>query len=52
MARAREEVRGHPLGRLFGVGVAALRAIHRTYPFTLDIRTDNIASMSKRWRCW
>ncbi len=41
MARAREEVRGHPLGRLFGVGVAAFRAIQRTYPFTLDIRTEN-----------
>ncbi len=34
-------MRGHPLGRLFGVGVAALRALQRTYPFTLDIRTDH-----------
>ena len=41
MARAREEVRGHPLGRLIGVGIAAFRAIQRTYPFTLDIRTDH-----------
>jgi YegS/Rv2252/BmrU family lipid kinase len=41
MARAREEVRGHKLGRLFGVGLAALRALQRTYPFTLDIRTDS-----------
>jgi diacylglycerol kinase family enzyme len=41
MARAREEVRGHPLGRLIGVGIAALRAIQRTEPFTLDIRTDH-----------
>jgi diacylglycerol kinase family enzyme len=41
MARAREEVRGHPLGRLFGVGVAAFRALQRTSPFTLDIRTEN-----------
>lgn len=41
MARAREEVRGHPFGRLIGVGIAAFRAFHRTYPFTLDIRTEN-----------
>lgn len=41
MARAREEVRGHPLGRLIGVGIAAFRAIQRTYPFTLDIRTGD-----------
>lgn len=41
MARAREEVRGHPLGRLFGVGLAAFRALQRTDPFTLDIRTDD-----------
>ncbi len=41
MARAREEVRGHPLGRLIGVGIAAFRAIQRTYPFTLDIKTDH-----------
>lgn len=41
MARAREEVRGHKLGRLVGVGIAALRALHRTYAFTLDIRTES-----------
>lgn len=41
MARAREEVRGHKLGRLFGVGLAAIRAIRRTSPFTLDIRTES-----------
>ena len=41
MARAREEVRGHPFGRLIGVGIAAFRAFQRTYPFTLDIRTEN-----------
>lgn len=41
MARAREEVRGTPFGRLIGVGIAALRALSRTYPFTLDIRTDH-----------
>ena len=39
MARAREEVRGHPLGRLIGVGIAAVRALYRTGPFTLDVRT-------------
>ena len=41
MARAREEVRGHKLGRLVGVGLAAIRALRRTNPFTLDIRTEN-----------
>jgi YegS/Rv2252/BmrU family lipid kinase len=41
MARAREEVRGHKLGRLVGVGLAAIRALRRTSPFTLDIRTDD-----------
>lgn len=41
MARAREEVRGYPFGRLIGVGIAAFRAFQRTYPFTLDIRTDH-----------
>jgi diacylglycerol kinase family enzyme len=41
MARAREEVRGHKLGRLVGVGLAAIRALSRTSPFTLDIRTEN-----------
>jgi len=39
MARAREEVRGHPFGRLVSVGIAAMRALYRTGPFTLDIRT-------------
>jgi YegS/Rv2252/BmrU family lipid kinase len=41
MARAREEVRGHKLGRLVGVGIAAIRALHRTAPFSLDIRTES-----------
>jgi YegS/Rv2252/BmrU family lipid kinase len=41
MARAREEVRGHKLGRLVGVGIAAIRALHRTEPFELDIRTES-----------
>lgn len=41
MARAREEVRGHKLGRLFGVGLAAFRAVQRTSPFMLDIKTDH-----------
>lgn len=41
MARAREEVRGHRLGRLVGVGIAAIRALHRTAPFELDIRTES-----------
>jgi YegS/Rv2252/BmrU family lipid kinase len=40
MARAREEVRGHKLGRLFGVAIAAMRALRRTEPFTLDISTE------------
>jgi diacylglycerol kinase family enzyme len=40
MARAREEVRGHPLGRFLGVAVAALRAVRRTATFTLDISAD------------
>lgn len=39
MARAREEARGLPFGRLIGFGIAAFRAFQRTYPFTLDIRT-------------
>jgi len=41
MARAREEVRGHPLGRIAGVAIAAVRALRRTEPFTLDIRTED-----------
>jgi diacylglycerol kinase family enzyme len=40
MARAREEVRGHPLGRLMGVFVAAYRAVKRSGTFTLDIRSN------------
>ena len=40
MARAREEVRGHRLGRLVGVGIAAIRALRRSGAFTLDIRTE------------
>lgn len=41
MARAREEVRGFRFGRLIGVGVAAFRALWRTGPFRLDIRTES-----------
>lgn len=41
MARAREEVRGHRLGRLFGVGLAAVRALMRSGAFTLDIHADS-----------
>ena len=37
MARAREEVRGHPLGRFASVVLASVRALHRTGPFTADI---------------
>ena len=37
MARAREEVRGHPLGRFAGIVLASFRALHRTGPFTADI---------------
>jgi diacylglycerol kinase family enzyme len=40
MARAREEVRGHPFGRLPGVAMAWFRAMVRTYPFTIDVRAD------------
>lgn len=40
MARAREEVRGHPLGRLVGVGLAALRALRRAGRFALEISVD------------
>ena len=41
MARAREEVRGHPLGRLPGVVLAFSRAMMRTYPFTIDLVTKD-----------
>jgi diacylglycerol kinase family enzyme len=37
MARAREEMRGHPLGRFLGVGLAAMRAMRRTESFTLEL---------------
>ena len=37
MARAREEVRGHPLGRFVSVVLAWFRALRRTGPFTADI---------------
>jgi diacylglycerol kinase family enzyme len=37
MARAREEVRGHPLGRFAGVVLAWSRALRRTAPFSIDI---------------
>jgi diacylglycerol kinase family enzyme len=40
MARAREEVRGHPLGRLASVGLAALRALRRTGRFDLELTID------------
>lgn len=40
MARAREEVRGHPLGRLASVGLAALRALRRAGRFDLEISVD------------
>jgi len=40
MARAREEVRGHPLGRFVGLVLAWFRALRRTAPFTIDIVLD------------
>jgi len=40
MARAREEVRGHPLGRLVSVLLAWFRALRRTAPFGIDIVID------------
>jgi diacylglycerol kinase family enzyme len=40
MARAREEVRGHPLGRFVGLVLAWFRALRRTAPFTIDIKLD------------
>ena len=43
MARAREEVRGHPLGRLAGVLLAWFRALRRTAPFSIDIVVDGQA---------
>ena len=47
MARAREEVRGHPLGRFLGVGLAALRALRRTATFTLEISADGRRSTAE-----
>jgi len=40
MARAREETRGHVLGRMISVGVAAMRALRRTGRFSLDLSID------------
>ena len=40
MARAREEVRDHPFGRLAAVPLAWLRALRRTAPFSIDIAVD------------
>ncbi len=40
VARAREEVRGHPLGRLASLLLAWFRALRRTTPFTIDIVVD------------
>jgi len=37
MARAREETRGHPLGRFVSLVLAWFRALRRTAPFTIDI---------------
>ena len=50
MAREREEVRGHPLGRFFGVVLAWFRALRRTAPFTIDVvidgRTERITALA------
>lgn len=40
VARAREEVRGHPLGRLASVLLAWFRALRRTAPFRIDVVID------------
>ena len=40
MARAREEMRGHALGRSVGFVLASLRALIRTAPFTIDVLLD------------
>ena len=40
VARAREEVRGHPLGRLASLLLAWFRALRRTTSFTIDIVVD------------
>ncbi|EJW11157.1 putative sphingosine kinase [Rhodovulum sp. PH10] len=41
MARAREETRGHPLGRLSSVAVAAWRALRRSGRFRFEIAIDD-----------
>lgn len=50
MARAREETRGHPLGRLIGVGFAAVRALRRTGGFDLELavegRTERVDALA------
>jgi diacylglycerol kinase family enzyme len=40
VARAREEVRGHPLGRLASMLLAWFRALRRTAPFSIDVVID------------
>ncbi|RAI40813.1 diacylglycerol/lipid kinase family protein [Rhodoplanes roseus] len=40
MARAREETRGHPLGRFLGVAWAALKALRRTGKFRFEVALD------------
>jgi diacylglycerol kinase family enzyme len=40
MARAREEVRGHPFGRLVSVMIAWFRALVRTSAFDIDVVID------------
>ncbi len=40
MARAREETRGHPLGRLASVGLAAMLAINRTARLAVEVSAD------------
>lgn len=41
MARAREETRGHPLGRLIGVAAAAFKALRRTGRFRFEVALDD-----------
>ena len=48
MARAREEVRGHPLGRLASVLLAWFRALRRTAPFASTSWSMGGASGSRR----
>lgn len=40
MARAREETRGHPLGRFLGVAWAALKALRRSGRFRFEVALD------------